>query len=97
MKILAIEKDTPGITEEEFTESLLKSEAAHAWKLFQEGVIREMYFRNDREEAVLILECRDVHEAAILLQTLPLVEHGLISFELIPLKAYPGFARLFQP
>jgi hypothetical protein len=27
--------------------------------------------------------------------TLPLVEMGLIAFDLIPLRACPGFARLF--
>jgi len=30
------------------------------------------------------------------LNTLPLVKEGLITFELIPLKAYPGFERLFE-
>jgi hypothetical protein len=29
------------------------------------------------------------------LDTLPLVREKLIGFELIPLMAYPGFARLF--
>jgi hypothetical protein len=29
--------------------------------------------------------------------TLPLVGQGLIQFELIPLRAYAGFARLFAP
>jgi hypothetical protein len=29
------------------------------------------------------------------LGTLPLVKAGLISFELMPLVPYPGFARLF--
>jgi len=95
MKILAIEKETPGVADEQFTGSLLKSEAARAWLVYQEGVIREMYFRDDREEAVLVLECRNVDEASKVLCTLPLVEEGLISFDLIPLKAYPGFSRLF--
>ena len=27
---------------------------------------------------------------------MPLVQAGLISFECIPLKPYPGFARLFK-
>jgi len=29
------------------------------------------------------------------LDSLPLVQAGLIRFELIPLSPYPGFARLF--
>jgi hypothetical protein len=63
--------------------------------LHQTGVIRELYFRADRNEAVLVLECVSVMEAQETLATLPLVNAGLISFEVIPLKAYPGFARLF--
>jgi hypothetical protein len=31
-----------------------------------------------------------------IVRELPLVRAGLIDFELVPLKAYPGFARLFR-
>ena len=63
--------------------------------MHQAGVIRELYFRADRSEAVLVLECADIAAAQVALNTLPFVQHGLIAFELIPLTAYPGFARLF--
>ena len=43
-----------------------------------------------------MLESESVKEAGRILATLPLVEAGLIDFELIPLTAYPGFARLFE-
>lgn len=95
MKILALEIELPGAEGSAFR-TLAKEEAARIWELYQEGVIRELYFRKDRPEAVLILECAGVEEAAKLLSTLPLVEMGLIDFELIPLVAYPGFARLFS-
>jgi len=94
MKILALEIELPGAEESAFR-TLAKEEAARTWELYQEGLIRELYFRKDRPEAVLILECVGVEEAAKLLSTLPLVQMGLIDFELIPLVAYPGFARLF--
>lgn len=94
MKILAIEHDRPDATSADFA-PLLKTEAARAWELHQEGLIRELYFRADEPAAVLILECVNVEEANAVLATLPLVEAGLISFEVIPLAAYPGFARLF--
>jgi hypothetical protein len=84
-----------GSTDEQF-EPHLKAEAARAWELYQSEEIREMYFLADREEAVLILECASVKEAETTLGTLPLVKAGLIAFEIIPLKAYPGFARLFS-
>jgi muconolactone delta-isomerase len=70
-------------------------EATRALELYQAGMIRELYFRHDRQEAVLILECKDAEEAQLVLATLPLVKAGLIAFEIIPLTAYPGFSRLF--
>ena len=94
MKILAMEKETPGVKPEEFAQHL-KSEARQVWKLYQEGCIREFYFREERSEAVLILECADRDEAKQTLDSLPLVQAGLISFDLISLLPYPGFSRLF--
>jgi muconolactone delta-isomerase len=94
MKILAIEKELPQTAPVDFAPHLA-AEAARAWELYQAGLIRELYFRQDRHEAVLVLECANLAEAEQLLATLPLVQAGLITFELIPLVAYPGFARLF--
>jgi muconolactone delta-isomerase len=96
MKILALEKEVDGITDEQFTPAILKTEAMRAWSLHQQDIIRELYFRQDRNEAVLILECKDVEEAHSVLATLPLVKSGLIAFEIIPLIAYSGFSRLFE-
>jgi muconolactone delta-isomerase len=73
----------------------LRAEAARVWELQQSGVLREIYFRQDRSDAVLVLECTDAGEAQRVLGTLPLVQAGLIAFEVIPLKPYPGLARLF--
>ena len=95
MKIIAMEVESQGVTPEQY-QPHLKAEARRAWELHQSGVIRELYFRADRPEAVLILECEDAREASQVLCSLPLVEAGLISFEVIPLVAYPGFARLFE-
>lgn len=96
MKILALEHELPGMTDADFAPHL-KAEARRAWQLYQQDVLREMYFRRDRDEAVLVLERRDLAEAEAALNTLPLVQRGLITFELIPLAPYPGFARLFDP
>lgn len=95
MKILAIEKEAPALTSQDF-EPYLKAEAAKVWELQQADVLRELYFRQDRPEAVLILECAGVEEARQALASLPLIQAGLITFDLIPLKPYPGFSRLFS-
>jgi hypothetical protein len=94
MKILALEKELPGATAASF-KPYLKAEAARVWELYQAGVFRELYFRQDRHDAVLMLECASTEEAREILNTLPLVKAGLITFEIIPLLPYPGFSRLF--
>jgi muconolactone delta-isomerase len=94
MKILALEQEVEQALATDF-EPHLTAEALKVWELQQQGVVREIYFREDRHEAVLVLECADVAEAQRILDTLPLVRAGLIQFEIIPLIPYPGFARLF--
>ena len=95
MRIIAIEKEAPGLKARDFVPHL-RDEAYKGWQLYKQGIIREMYFRADKPEAVLILECENCEDAQNYLQTLPLVEKGLISFELIPLKPYHGYERLFE-
>jgi muconolactone delta-isomerase len=95
MKILALEHELPGAATEAF-ERFKAEEARKAWELYQAGIFRELYFRADRNEAILVLECESVEEAQEILSTLPFVQNQLIAFEVIPLKAYPGFNRLFS-
>jgi muconolactone delta-isomerase len=94
MKIIALEQEIPGVSAEGFRPHL-KAEAARVWELYRAGVLREVYFRQDRSNAVLVLECADVEAARQALASLPLVSAGLVRFDLIPLVPYPGFARLF--
>jgi hypothetical protein len=95
MKILAIERDAKEANSENFRR-YLESEALKVWELYQEGIIREIYFRGDKNSAILILECKNIHEAKTVLSTLPLVKENLIGFDIIPLVPYPGFERLFK-
>jgi uncharacterized protein with GYD domain len=95
MKVLAIEEPVPGVSPAQFTEELLRAEAASAWELYQSQVLREFYFTADTHEAVLILECGGPDQAQSLLAELPLVKAGLIRFVVVPLIPYPGFGRLF--
>jgi len=95
MKILAIEKEVIGVKEEDYKPHL-KAEALKAWELYQQGIIRELYFTEKEHFAVLILECNDADEANKYLSFLPLVKEGLIKFDVFPLIPYYGFARLFD-
>ncbi|MFN8379613.1 MAG: superoxide dismutase [Anaerolineae bacterium] len=96
MQLLALEHEQPGTTAFDFTLPLLRDEARTLWALVQAGIMREAWFREDQHTAVLMLECASAKEAQAHLDTLPLVAAGLITFEVLPLTPYDGFARLFE-
>jgi hypothetical protein len=95
MKILALEEEIPGKSADN-VDMLYKQEAIRVWELFQNGTVREIYFRKDCSCAVLMLECEDAEQAGKVLSSLPLAKAGLIRFDIIPLVAYDGFSRLFD-
>ncbi|HEX3045183.1 MAG TPA: superoxide dismutase [Bacillota bacterium] len=94
MKILALEKSISNTAADDFKPHL-KAEAYRAWELYQAGIIRELYF-DQNHNAVIIMECDDIHDANGILQSLPLVKAGVITFEVIALNPYSGFSRLFS-
>jgi hypothetical protein len=95
MKVLALEHDRPGATSADFSPHL-DAEARAVWELIQSGTIRETYYREDRFEAVIILEAPSTDAARQSLAALPLVKRGLIEFEVMGLLPYPGLSRLFK-
>ena len=94
MKVLALEHDRADATSADFAPHL-EAEARAIWEMLQDGSIREIYFREERSEAVIVLEAADASEARESLARLPLVRRGLIEFEFIGLRPYPGLSRLF--
>jgi hypothetical protein len=94
MKVLALGRDVVAQDDPRFAE-LRPTEARRVWELYQADVLREVYFRADSPNGVLLFEVPDVAAARAAVDSLPLVAAGLIDFDLVPLKPYPGFARLF--
>jgi len=94
MKFIALEIESPNATAADF-EPHLRDEARHVWDLQQRGLVREAYFRSDRHTAVLMLECESLAQAQTLMAAFPLVQQGLIHFDIIPLIPYSGLSRLF--
>ena len=95
MKVLARGHDVVAQDDPRFAE-LRPVEARRVWELYQADILREVYFRADRPNGVLVFEVPDVAAARAAVDSLPLVAAGLIDFELVPLRPYPGFARLFR-
>jgi hypothetical protein len=94
MKILAFEQESGDINWD-LQEDTLKDEANTVYRLYQSGIIREIYFTDD-SEAVLILECENKLKAKEILDSLPLVKKGLIGFNIMELKPYTGFNRILN-
>lgn len=94
MQVLALAHDTGPADDPRWPE-IRVPEARRAWELYQAGTIRQIWFRADRANGVLLLEVADLAEARAVIDSLPLVAAGLIDFDLVPLRPYPGFARLF--
>ena len=95
MKFLLLEKEAENLTAQHF-KPYLEEEAQHVWKLVQEGVIRETYFDAEQHTAVLIIESDSKEKVEALTAMFPMVQAGLIRFEVIPLKPYDGYSRLFD-
>lgn len=95
MKIIALEIERENVDQNDF-KKYGREEAEKLWQLYKNGIVREFYFRDDQNTAVLILEASDLDEAQSKLSELPFVKNELITFNLIPLKPYRGFERLFK-
>ena len=96
MKILAIAKVDPQTTFEKI-QPHLEAEVRHAWKLYKEGIFREMYNWQDRRLGVVfVLECGSVDEARKILDELPFVREKFIDFEIIPLGPFSYFETLYR-
>ena len=92
MKILALEREIEGVGWDN-TENLLAQEAQHVFQLYLSDSLRERYF-TENKNAILIMETKDRKTAEKLLNDLPLVKSGKISFEIMELKPYTSYERI---
>ena len=96
MKILAIGRAQTGIRWEHIY-PYVGEESRSVWELYESDRVREFYLRADhRPGVVLVIESDDVSEAERLVAALPIVEAGLLNFEVIPLRPYIGIRELFE-
>jgi hypothetical protein len=71
-----------------------RDEMRALWRLYRDGVVREMYWPG-RPGAVLLLETAAWRDAESALAGLPLAAAGVIEFELIELLPFSAFEVLF--
>ena len=95
MKILAIDKVLPDATPDKVKENFMK-EVNHTIKMYLADVVREMYFRQDRSGTILMLEAPSMEDARTLIDRMPMVQAGLIDFDLIPIGPFVPLALLLD-
>ena len=96
MKILCLDRPLPGATFDKY-QPHLQDEVRHTWEAYKKGVVRDIYFRQDRPGVAILLECGSLSEAQEVLAGFPLVKAGLIEFEAIPLGPFVNWEVLFAP
>jgi hypothetical protein len=94
MRILCLDRPLPGATFEKFLPHM-QDEVRHTWQAYKNGVVREIYFRQDRPGVAIILECASVDEAKEAFADFPLVRAGLIEMDAIPLGPFLNWEMLF--
>jgi hypothetical protein len=96
MKLLCLDIPQPGASLEKYQPHLL-NEARHVWQLYKSGVVRDIYFRQDRPGVAILAEAESVEAARLALREFPLTEAGLIDWEVIPLGPFLNWEMLFAP
>jgi hypothetical protein len=83
MKVIAYDRFRPGVTMDTIR-PFLAEEAAHAWRLWKKGIVRENYSRVDQPGVVLVLEVENADEACRILDEFPLTKAGHLEWFCIP-------------
>ncbi|NVM76352.1 hypothetical protein FHW83_002147 [Duganella sp. SG902] len=94
MKLLCLDIPAPGATMEQYQPHLI-AEARHGWQLYKNGLVRDIYFRQDRPGVAIIAEAESVDAAKQALAEFPLAKAGLIGWEVIPLGPFLNWESLF--
>lgn len=96
MKFLCLDIPQPGASIDRYQPHFV-AEARHAWTLYKSGILREMYFRQDRPGVAFIAEADSADAAKQALREFPLAKAGLIGWDVIPLGPFVNWELLFAP
>jgi hypothetical protein len=96
MKILAMVtlKEEAALSE---VRAQLAAELKGSWALYSSGILREVYATESPARVVFILETADTEAAADALRELPLVAADMFHIEMLELRPFVNWARLFAP
>lgn len=73
----------------------VKAEAKTVWDYYAADKVRSINYIADMSGAVLMLEAESLEAAQALVSQLPMAQHDVLNFEILPLKPYTGLEALF--
>ena len=94
MQFLVIAIITEGTPSEKVL-PYVKPEAEKIWEYYAADVVRSIYYIADMSGAVFMLEADNLETAQQIVAQLPMAQHNILNFEILPLKAYTGLEALF--
>ncbi|MHB8461855.1 MAG: muconolactone Delta-isomerase family protein [Vulcanimicrobiaceae bacterium] len=80
-------------TPEQFAEHIA-AERERVRELYRDGIVRQLWVRQDTPGAIMLLEAEDAGSAQAALDSLPLAQRGMLDVQLVPLGPYPAFFPL---
>lgn len=92
MQFLAVlRRRTESFTDEQFA-PVLEPEAERVRTLYAQGIVRNIWSRDDSPGAVSLLEADSLEHAQAICKSYPLMQKGMLELQmLIPLRGYRGF------
>lgn len=94
MQFLVITSDNGAVNWNDHA-ACLKEEAFHVWKLYKVGIIRSLWF-TEQKDAVLLLEADAKEEAERTVEEFPLIKNKLITYSMNLLFPYTGIERIIN-
>ncbi len=88
--IAVVRRLTESFPKEAF-DVLLDDEAEGVRGLYEQGIIRIAWSRNDVLGACLLLEADSREHALASLMTLPLFHRNMVEYQIVPVRGYRGF------
>jgi hypothetical protein len=81
--VLTILTPKPGVTPEQVMK-IMPAEIRATVPLYLDGKIQQWFTRGDGRGVIFILNCKDVEEARVLIESLPLSKENLMDEQFIP-------------
>ncbi len=95
MQYLVITSDN-GHIEWNLHKESLEREAIFIWDLYRKGIVRNLWFTKDKNDAILLFEAAEKTYIEKILHDSPLAGENLLLYQIIELTSYTGFERIFR-